>query len=385
LRRSLKFGLYGIVVAGLVGGTAAWATADSSKTVDLRVDGQEQQIHTSARTVGAALQSAKITVGSHDIVAPDVSASIKSGSEIVIRRGHMLHLVVDGAARDVWVNAVSVDEALGQLGYDARAQISVSRSSRLHDGVTDIAIDSPKRVMFKVDGKKVNLVSTGRTVADSLALAAIKLGPYDRTSLKPDALIHDGETIVITRVRYSSSVELLAVPFDTSTQSDPATYVGTETVLTPGQNGTRRVTFQLMYVDGKLVSKSPARSEVLSAPVGQVVKVGSKQKPVVVTPAPTVSVAPTTSAPTSAAAPTDSSGRNWDAVANCESGGNWAINTGNGFYGGLQFDYGTWLSNGGGAYAPRADLASRAQQIAIANRVADARGSSPWPVCGQYL
>ena len=89
--------------------------------------------------------------------------------------------------------------------------------------------------------------------------------------------------------------------------------------------------------------------------------------------------------PAHAAAPTDSSGRNWDAVANCESGGNWAINTGNGFYGGLQFDYGTWLSNGGGAYAPRADLASRAQQIAIANKVADARGSSPWPVCGQYL
>jgi len=75
----------------------------------------------------------------------------------------------------------------------------------------------------------------------------------------------------------------------------------------------------------------------------------------------------------------------WDDLAMCESSGNWHINTGNGFYGGLQFDLGTWTSNGGGAYAPRADLASREQQIAVANKVADARGSSPWPVCGQYL
>jgi hypothetical protein len=80
-----------------------------------------------------------------------------------------------------------------------------------------------------------------------------------------------------------------------------------------------------------------------------------------------------------------SSGVNWDAVAACESSGNWHISTGNGFYGGLQFDYGTWLAYGGGAYAPRADLASREQQIAVATRLYDARGSSPWPVCGAYL
>ncbi|HET6479172.1 MAG TPA: transglycosylase family protein, partial [Actinoplanes sp.] len=60
---------------------------------------------------------------------------------------------------------------------------------------------------------------------------------------------------------------------------------------------------------------------------------------------------------------------NWDAIAQCESSGNWKINTGNGYYGGLQFDLGTWTSNGGGKYAPRADLASRTQQIAVANHV----------------
>ncbi|HEY0168789.1 MAG TPA: transglycosylase family protein [Jatrophihabitans sp.] len=85
-------------------------------------------------------------------------------------------------------------------------------------------------------------------------------------------------------------------------------------------------------------------------------------------------------APASAAAPND-----WDAVAQCESSGNWSINTGNGYYGGLQFDSGTWLSNGGGAYASRADLATREQQIAVATNLYNARGASPWPVCGQRL
>ncbi len=73
---------------------------------------------------------------------------------------------------------------------------------------------------------------------------------------------------------------------------------------------------------------------------------------------------------------------NWDRVAACESGGNWAINTGNGFYGGVQFDYGTWLGAGGGQYASRADLASKREQILIAERVRADRGMSPWPTCG---
>ncbi len=75
----------------------------------------------------------------------------------------------------------------------------------------------------------------------------------------------------------------------------------------------------------------------------------------------------------------------WDALAKCESGGNWAINTGNGYYGGLQFNAGTWLSNGGGAYAPRADLATREQQISVAERLRAGRGFAPWPGCATKL
>ncbi|MGW3207137.1 transglycosylase family protein [Streptomyces sp. NPDC001135] len=71
----------------------------------------------------------------------------------------------------------------------------------------------------------------------------------------------------------------------------------------------------------------------------------------------------------------------WDRIAQCESGGNWHINTGNGYYGGLQFSAGTWRAYGGSAYAPTADQASRSAQIAVATKVQHAQGWGAWPVC----
>ena len=82
------------------------------------------------------------------------------------------------------------------------------------------------------------------------------------------------------------------------------------------------------------------------------------------------------------AAPASSGGVNWAAIAACESGGNWSANTGNGFYGGLQFTEQTWLAYGGGQYAASANLATSAQQIAVAQRVLAGQGIGAWPVCG---
>lgn len=82
------------------------------------------------------------------------------------------------------------------------------------------------------------------------------------------------------------------------------------------------------------------------------------------------------------AAPAQASGSVWDRVAACESGGNWSINTGNSFYGGLQFTNSTWRGYGGTKYASRADVATKAQQIAIANKTLASQGPGAWPVCG---
>ncbi|MGA5821797.1 transglycosylase family protein [Kitasatospora sp. NPDC094028] len=83
---------------------------------------------------------------------------------------------------------------------------------------------------------------------------------------------------------------------------------------------------------------------------------------------------------TSASAATTST---WDSVAQCESGGNWSISTGNGFHGGLQFTPSTWAAYGGTAYAPQANQASREQQIAVAEKVLASQGPGAWPVCSR--
>jgi hypothetical protein len=88
----------------------------------------------------------------------------------------------------------------------------------------------------------------------------------------------------------------------------------------------------------------------------------------------------TTVAKISKPIPTPTKGVNWDAIAQCESNGNWSINTGNGYYGGLQFSHSTWIAYGGGRFAENAHLTSRENQIAIASGMK----LSHWPHCGRY-
>jgi uncharacterized protein YabE (DUF348 family) len=211
-------------------------------------------------------------------------------------------------------------------------------------------------------------------VRDALFASMVFLGPSDRLSVPATSGIYDNQVVRVQRVRYGTSSATVPVPFGVLKNADASSYVGQNSVVSAGRPGSKRVVYALVYVDGKLAGRIVRSSTMLTPPVNQVMKVGSKPQP---QPQPTSTGA--------TPPPSSHSGLNWDAVAACESGGNWHINTGNGFYGGLQFDYGTWLSNGGGAYAPRADLASREQQIAVATRLYDARGASPWPVCGQRL
>ena len=105
-------------------------------------------------------------------------------------------------------------------------------------------------------------------------------------------------------------------------------------------------------------------------------------RPTPAAPAGAAAADPAAPAQASSPAPASSGGANWSAIAACESGGNWAASTGNGFYGGLQFTEQTWLANGGGRYASSANLATPAQQIAVAQNVLASQGIGAWPACG---
>jgi resuscitation-promoting factor RpfB len=391
VRRSVIFGLCGFALAGVIGGTVAWASVDDSKTVNLKVDGEPKQIHTTAKTVGAALEKAGYPVGPHDVVAPAAETKVRNHGQVVLKRGRLLHLMVDGQARDIWVTAPTVAEALAQLGYTPANFSSVSRDKRLALTPTAIEIRSPKQITIIHDHKKQTVTTTDATVRDLFAHIGLKVNRYDRLSVKSTAVLKNGQKITLQRVARKVIIERHTIGYSTTRQQDSSMYKGESSVARDGALGTSAVRYWVVWVDGKQIEKIRMSSSVVKAPVSRIEKVGTKERP---PPPPPPPPAPAPAPPTSssgsgggggAAPPANTSGLNWDAVAQCESGGNWHINTGNGFYGGLQFDSGTWLANGGGAYAPRADLASREQQIAVANRLYAARGSSPWPVCGQNL
>jgi resuscitation-promoting factor RpfB len=370
LRRSVKYGLYGAVLAGMVGGTAAFATAAHGTPVTLVVDGQSKKIDTSASDVAGVLKSAGYHVDAHDIVAPSLHSHIKSGTKIILKQGRLLHLVVDGKKTDVWTTEPTVSGALAALGYPASDFVSVSRSKRLPLSATDIELRTPKQVTVVHDHKTQRVESTAPTVAQLLRELGVTVDGNDRLKPASTTALTDKLTVRVQRVVTKQVTHRESISYGVVRHNDSSMYEGNSKVVTSGRQGSANVTYAVTYIDGKVVSRKQVKRTVVAAPRTQIEKVGTKNRPA---PAP---------APTPVAS---NSGLNWDAVAACESGGNWHINTGNGFYGGLQFDSGTWLSNGGGAYASRADLASREQQIAIATKVYNARGSSPWPVCGANL
>ncbi len=275
MHRGFKLGLYGLVLAGLLGGTLAWA--GGGKSVSLRIDGQQRRVHTTASTVQGVLKAAHVSVGSHDLVAPDLGSPVRDGGQIVIDRGHLLHLTVAGASRDVWVTADSVSEALAQLGYGPAELVSVSRSKRLGDGVTDISIGAPKLVLLRVDGQTVAVTTAGPTVQQAIADSGIALGAHDRLSVPRGSAVHDNQVITIQRVTYRTTVEQVSVPYSVEHIDDPDSYVGTNSVARAGRNGLSRLTYQLVYVDGRLAGRVHVSTQVVSPPVNEQDRTGTKQ------------------------------------------------------------------------------------------------------------
>jgi uncharacterized protein YabE (DUF348 family) len=361
MRRSVKYGLYGAVLAGVVGGVTVFVSGSSALPVTLVVDGKAQTVHTSADDVRGALAAGGYAVTRHDTVAPSPSSSIEPGAQIVLNRGRQLHLQVDGVARDVWTTADTVGDAMTQLGYGTQTYVSASRFEPLALSGATIQIREPKTITVVHDGTTATVTSTAASVGSLLTDMAVAVGKNDQLSPAIAQPLANGEQIVLRRIELTSQTARESVPFDTVRKKDAHAFVNDVTITTPGKAGRADVTFELKYVDGKLTSRTEVSRTTVVAPVTQIETVGTK------------------------ALPPAATRLNWDGLAACESGGNWAINTGNGFYGGVQFDAGTWLAYGGGQYASRADLASKAEQIAVATKLYEARGSSPWPVCGANL
>jgi uncharacterized protein YabE (DUF348 family) len=360
----LAFVLQSAVLVALLGGTVGYALTE--KTVSLSVDGSPRLVSTHGGTVRDALTAAGLSAGAHDLLAPAADTSISEGDHIALRRGRLLSLVVDGHRREVWVTAVSVDEALDQIGLRADgAVLSASRSRQIPLSGLAFAVLTPKAVSILADGHVTSLTTTGPTVRDALMQVGMKLGRTDRLSAPRGALLTDRMIIRVTRVVGRRITESVAIPFRTERRVDPSLYKGDSKVLVAGRPGVLLRTYLLSFVNGKLAAKHLGSEVQTASPVTQVLAVGTKARPAV------------------QRSTGSADGLNWPALARCESGGNPRAVSRNGTYRGLyQFSMGTWRGVGGSGDPIDA---SPSEQTYRAKILYSRSGRSPWPVCGKYL
>jgi len=361
-----------VVAAGATALALAGTTygyANLNKSVTLSVDGQTTELRTSADTVEALLKSRGIDVNDHDVVAPSLDAEIAEGTRVAVKFGRQVTFTIDGATQTIWTTATTVDDALNALSVDlSGAELSTSRSSSIgREGLT-IVIATQKEIIIIDAGKKRAITTTGQTLADALAAAKINVDDDDKLSASPKTRLLNGAKFTFTDVEVTSKTKKVKVDFDTVRKESSTLRKGVTKVDTSGERGVRAVTYKIVRHNGEIVKRTKIKSKLINKPVTEVILVGTKK---------------TTTAPKqSSSGSSTPSGSVWDKLAECESGGNWSINTGNGYYGGLQFSLSTWRAHGGSGMPHQA---SREEQIRIAKKVQASQGWGAWPACSSKL
>ncbi|WP_235008857.1 resuscitation-promoting factor [Arthrobacter sp. SLBN-122] len=371
----IKVGAQLLVLCGLVAGLVAFV--GNNKTVTLNVDGKASSVQSFGGTVEQVVKSANLELKPGDRVSPSLDATVQNGTVININQAKEVKVSLDGAEKTVNTTAQDVEDLVTELGVASASSVSAPKDATLSLAGSYVSISTPKTVSIVADGKVNTATTTALTVGKVLEDSGVTLGANDRTSQPANANVVNNMVIKVSRVDTSqTAVTSQEVPFETVTAESADMLKGEKEVTQAGAAGKLERTFKLVLVDGREASRTLVSENVAVQPVTEKVTVGTKAKP-----APQAAPAAPAGANTGAAAPAMMNEAMWDKIAQCESTGNWSINSGNGYYGGLQFDIRTWIGAGGGAYAPNASLATKAQQIDIANRVYAQRGLSPWG-CG---
>jgi uncharacterized protein YabE (DUF348 family) len=300
-------------------------------------------------------------VGERDDLYPAGDAAVHQSDTIVLRRSRPLQISLDGHdSRQVWTTASTVSEALAQLSMSDTAPAAASRGSRVPLEGMSLPVISARSVQINDAGVVRTVRLAAANVAGLLEAAGSPLLQSDTVVPAASSPVIDGMQIQVTRVRIEKATQRMPLPPANKQVPDPTMNASRQVVDDPGKPGLQDVTFAVAYVNGVEASRLPVANVVIAPARDGVLRVGAK---------PGTEVPPVTNPGT------------WDALSRCEAGGNWAINTGNGFYGGVQFDQNTWERQGGLRYAPRADLATREEQIAIAEVTRARQGWGAWPVC----
>jgi uncharacterized protein YabE (DUF348 family) len=331
------------------------------KTVTLTVDGSRMTVATMKSRVIDVVKENGFDVGDRDDLYPAADQPVHQSDNIVLRRSRPLQLSLDGEdSRQVWTTGSTVQEALAQLQMTDKAPAAADRGSRVPLAGMSLPVVSAKTVQLNDGGAISTVHLAAANVAGLLEAAGVPLQQKDTVVPPASSPVVDGMPIQVTRIRLETVNQRLPLPPDDKRVEDVTMNMSRRVVDDPGTPGTQDVTFAVAKVNGVETGRLPVANVVITPARDGVLRVGAK---------PGTEVPPIID------------GAQWDSLSRCEAGGNWADNTGNGFYGGVQFDQNTWERQGGLRYAPRADLATREEQIAIAEVTRARQGWGAWPVC----
>ncbi|MDT5079649.1 MAG: resuscitation-promoting factor RpfB [Mycobacterium sp.] len=331
------------------------------KTVTLSIDGAPITVSTMKSHVIDVVKENGFDVGDRDDLYPAGDQAVQQSETIVLKRSRPLQISLDGhGSREVWTTASTVQEALSQLSMTDTAPAVASRGSRVPLEGMSLPVVSARTVVLNDGGVVRTIRLAAANVAGLLEANGTPLLQSDTVVPPANSPVTDGMQVQVTRMRVEKVTQPMPLPPENKVVQDPSMNMSRQVVEDPGSPGTQNVTFAVAIVNGVETGRLPVANVVLAPARDALLRVGAKPGTEV---------------------PTVSNGTTWDALSRCEAGGNWAINTGNGFYGGVQFDQNTWERNGGLRYAQRADLATREEQIAIAEVTRARQGWGAWPVC----
>lgn len=380
----VKYLAQAVAVAVVIAGAVFYISGQKSVTV--AIDGQDQSFTTRAATVQAALEQEGISVDARDELNVPADSELSDDQRIEINRNKSVQVSIDGTDRVVHTTGMTVADVMDELKVDAKSEISLGEEIQLVSLSEEIEIITPKAITLVADKKKQKISTTAQTVKELLDEQKVTLDKDDEVNVqigkdtdknaKTSTKIEEDAKIEVIEVSVKTWDETRKIDFETEKVKDSKLEKGKTKVKAEGEKGERELTLRQETRNGKKGEEEVLKSKVTKKPVAEIIKVGTKKEE---------SKSDSKSSDSKSKAPTGSISSTWAALAKCESGGNWSINTGNGYYGGLQFSASSWRGAGGTKYAPLPHQASAQEQIATAEKLRANGGWGHWPHCSSKL
>ncbi|WP_176702755.1 resuscitation-promoting factor [Actinomyces vulturis] len=366
-----------LLVAGISG--TGWAI-DQYHSVTVTVDGKPTEVSLLGGTVDSALNKANLKISDYDVVTPTRDQKLRDGMTITVMRAHGIPGIVNGKQVTFYTAADTIDGALDDLAEQNPGTTVAMIPSRDTTSENYMPLMKSGIVTVTADGTTTSVTVDHEMSVDDV-LAAAKLTASETDKLLASKPAAGTMTLAITRITRQTVTSTEPIAHETEKRDDDTLALGTTEVIQAGEDGVTTTTTYVETTDGKTTFSKVLSSETTKEPVKEIIAVGTKEEPQPEQIQASGQQKTQSSESGSAPAATHSSVDNsdvWAAIAQCESGGNPATNTGNGYYGMYQFALSTWQAYGGQGLPSEA---SAAEQLRVAKLVQQGQGWGAWGAC----